>query len=406
MEIFIGRQPIFNLREEIYGYELLYRNGKENAFPDVDANQATIEVLNHALLSIGMDELAYKRPCFINFTESLLYKEIFKSLNPEEILIEVLEDIPISKGLISRLRDLKAMGFKIAMDDFLMNEAPNFYTELFELVTYIKVDFLHTTPTERLIIEQAAKQHPHIILLAEKIETREEFEQAKSTGYSLFQGYFFQKPEIVKGTDIPPVMIPYIRLVNLINESDPDIGKITSFFEHDLSLSFKLLKLVNSPANGLKNGVTSIKQAIILIGLKELKKWLYVIALRDSIKKGSRNHSLIEISMVRAKLCELISNAIGKTNPEEYFLAGMFSMIDVILNRPLQTVLSALPLSNTVMDTITGGETAMTPVYRLALAAEEMDVLAIEELTNRLGLSKGKLQQLYNDAQVWAHQLK
>jgi len=406
MDVFIGRQPIFTNNEEIFGYELLYRNGKTNAFPDIDADQATIEVLNHALLTIGMDELSAKRPCFINFTESLLTQEIFKSLDPDEILVEVLEDIPITQELIIRLKELKNMGFQIALDDFVMKEELQFFEDLFKIVTYIKVDFLHTTPEERWTIENVAKQYPHIRLLAEKIETREEFEHAKLTGYSLFQGYFLQKPEIVQGTDIPSAMIPYIRLVNLLNQPDPDLGKITSFIEHDLSLSFKLLKLVNSPVNDLRKEVTSIKQAVVLLGLKELKKWLYVIALRDSIDSGARANSLIEISMVRAKLCELIAKATGQKNPDEFFLTGMFSMIDVILKRPLESILSALPLSKRVMDTITGEETEMTNHYSLATAVERMDVSVIDELTRKLGMSKSRLQQAYNDAQLWALQLK
>ncbi|MFC4411516.1 EAL and HDOD domain-containing protein [Chungangia koreensis] len=406
MDVFIGRQPIFNSKEEIFGYELLYRNGKSNAFPEVDADQATIEVLNHALLTIGMDELSSKRPCFINFTESLLYRDVFTSLNPEEVMVEVLENIPVTIGLISRLKELKEMGFKIALDDFVMTEELNYFSELFNIVTYIKVDFLHTTPEERWTIENIAKQHPHIKLLAEKIESREEFETAKAAGYSLFQGYFLQKPEIVQGTDIPPAMIPYIRLVNLLNQPDPDIEKITSFIEHDLSLSFKLLKLVNSPANGLRKEVKSIKQALVMLGLKELKKWLYVIALRDSIENKARTNSLIEISMVRAKLCELIAKSTGRKNAEEYFLVGMFSMIGVILNRPMESILSALPLSKSVSDTILGKETEMTQYFRLATAVEQMEVGLIDELTNQLRISNGRLQQAYNDAQLWALQLK
>lgn len=403
MEIFIGRQPIFNLIENIYGYELLYRNGNTNAFPDIDADQATIEVLNHALLTIGMDELSAKRPCFINFTETLLHRDLFKSLNPDEIMIEVLEDIPITKQMVSRLKELKAMGFKIAFDDFVMKEELNLFSELFELVTYIKVDFLHTTQEQRWTIENMVKRYPHIILLAEKIETREEFEAAKKAGYTLFQGYFFQKPEIVKGTDIPPAMIPYIRLVHLLNQPNPDLGEITSFIERDLSLSFKLLKLVNSPANAFRNEIKSIKQAIVLLGLNELKKWLYVIALRDSIDQVSRTNSLIELSMVRAKFCELLAKKSGRKNAEEYFLAGMFSMIDVILNRELSSVLSALPLSKTVTATIEGEETEMAPYLHLAIAVEKVDVDLIEQLSDSLGISKRKLQNAYNEAQRWSH---
>lgn len=204
MEVFIGRQPIFNRDEEIVAYELLYRNNGVNKFPQIDSDKATIEVLINSFLTIGIKEVSNGYPSFINFTENLIMQEELELLSPNKVVIELLEDIPITPVLVNRLKEIKSKGFKIALDDFILDEKVQIYDDLFKLVDYIKIDFIKSSEQERAIVENKVKgQYPHIQLLAEKVETRREYEQAKHLGYSLFQGYFFQQPQIIKGTDIP-----------------------------------------------------------------------------------------------------------------------------------------------------------------------------------------------------------
>ena len=228
MEIFIGRQPIFNINEKIVAYELLYRNKNINAFPLVDSDAATVDVLVNSFLSIGIDEVTKGRPCFVNFTGSLLMGTMLDYLDSTKVVIEILEDVAITMELIERVAELKQQGFKIALDDFVLDKNVAIYDELFKYIDYIKVDFLMTPLLERMEIENKVKnQFPHIKLLAEKVETRNQFEVAKHSGYLLFQGYFFEQPQIIKSTDIPMNTLQYFQIIALLREEEPDINLLS-----------------------------------------------------------------------------------------------------------------------------------------------------------------------------------
>lgn len=238
MEIFIGRQPIFDRSEKIYAFELLYRNSDLNSFPQIDGDHATMEVLINSFLTIGLDDLSNGRPCFINFTENLLHEPIFDTLDSKHIVIEILENVQITSSLISSIRQLKHKGFRIALDDFVLTQEILQTKEIFSFVDFIKVDFMGTTPSERKDIEVFIKSnHPHIHLLAEKVETRAEFEEAKKVGYHLFQGYFFAKPHIIQGKDIPANLATYLRIIGLISQEHANVAHISDLIERDVSLS-------------------------------------------------------------------------------------------------------------------------------------------------------------------------
>ncbi|MDI2586661.1 HDOD domain-containing protein [Psychrobacillus sp. NEAU-3TGS] len=336
MDIFVARQPIFTQDEHIFAYELLYRNGQDNSFPTIAGDEATLDVLTHSFLTIGINELAGEKLCFINFTENLLKKEVFSKFPANRIVVEILEDIPITTALIENLREIKSLGFLIALDDFVLQKNVNLYGELFSLVDYIKVDFLLSTRTERYAIERIVKaNYPNIVLLAEKVETREQFHEARAAGYKLFQGYFFAKPEVIKGSEIPANLAQYFRIINLLRNNSVSVEEISNEIERDVSLSFKVLKMINSPAVRSKSKVRSIKQGVLILGLEELNHWLYVLLLRESKKNHSGDGmALIEASLFRAKLCELLARRKSLQNASEYFLVGMFSLIDTLLHRP------------------------------------------------------------------------
>ena len=247
MEVFIGRQPIFNIHEQIVAYELLYRNKNVNAFPLIDSDAATVDVLVNSFFSIGIDEVTKGRPCFVNFTENLLMGTMLDYLDPSKVVIEVLEDVPITEQLVERVKELKERGFKIALDDFVLDENVTVYDELFNYIEYIKVDFLLSPLLERMEIENKVKTHfPNIKLLAEKVETRNQFEVAKHSGYVLFQGYFFEQPQIIKSTDIPANTLQYFQIIALLKDEEPNINLLAKGIERDISLSYKLLQLINN----------------------------------------------------------------------------------------------------------------------------------------------------------------
>lgn len=407
MEVFIGRQPIFNGFDQVQSYELLYRSGSEsNRFPTIDADLATVDVIVNSLFSIGMDVLSNGKPCFINFTENLLMSDIFDHLNPVQFVIEILEDIPITKSLIRRLKELKAKGYRIALDDFVLHDFSATYEELFTYIDIIKVDFLNTKKEDRQKIEMLVKRKfPHITLLAEKVETREEYEKALKKGYKLFQGYYFMQPQIIKGQDVPANLLHYYQVIALLRAEEPDINQISENIEHDIALSYKLLQLINSSAKRTKSKIRSIKQAILLLGLDDLKRWVYILIYRESQKfnTGGTFDELMKTSLVRAKTCELLAKHTRKKNMSEYFLIGMFSLIDAILQRPIHTILQHMPLTDEVAETICGGDTDMQPFLQLAIAIERMHLEQVSVLADDLEIPYDSIVSISKASAKWVN---
>lgn len=405
MEVFIGRQPIFNLHEQVVAYELLYRSKNVNAFPMVDSDAATIDVLVNSFLSIGFEEVTKGKPGFVNFTENLLMSSIHEFLNPSQVVIEILEDVPLTSQLVERVIELKKQGFQIALDDFMMDDQVKVYDELFEQIDYIKVDFLASSIVKRMEIENKVKEKfPHIQLLAEKVETRHQFEVAKSSGYVLFQGYFFEQPQIIRATDIPANAIQYIHIISLLKEEEPNIHLLAENIERDISLTYKLLQMINNSSKRSKSKVRSIKQAIVLLGVSNLRKWIYLLAMRE-IDIDADSDLFKEVmctSLFRAKVCEKLAKLAYKKNFSEYFLVGMFSLIDTLLQRPMNVILQQLPFSEDIANTILGFETEMTPYLEFSIALSKLDWLRLEELAVQLNIQLVDIDLLYYEAIEWA----
>ncbi len=405
MEVFIGRQPIFNLHEQVVAYELLYRSKNVNAFPMVDSDAATIDVLVNSFLSIGIEEVTKGKPSFVNFTENLLMSPLNEYLNPSLVVIEILEDVPITTHLVERVIELKLYGFKIALDDFILDDKVQVYDELFPYVDFIKVDFLLSPLLERMEIENKVKENfPHIKLLAEKVETRQQFEVAKHSGYELFQGYFFEQPQIITGTEIPANTIQYLYIITLLKEEEPNIQLLADNIERDISLTYKLLQMVNNSERRSKSKVRSIKQAIILLGVSNLRKWIYLLAMREMDKNADNDlfKEVMRTSLFRAKVCEKLAKLSYKKNFSEYFLVGMFSLIDTLLQRPLNVILQQLPFSEDITSTILGKQTEMTPYLEFSIALGKLDWSTLEDLAPQLNIDLTKIDLFYNEAMEWA----
>lgn len=407
VDIFVARQPIFTKNEHIFGYELLYRNGHDNTFPTVDGDVATLDVLTHSFLTIGINELAGEKLCFINFTENLLEKGVLNKLSSDRIVVEILENITITPFILQKIREIKSLGYLIALDDFVLQKNVSFYNELFNLVKFIKVDFLLSTLAERQSIERIVKKnYPHIVLLAEKVETREQFYEAKAAGYELFQGYFFAKPEIIKGTEIPANMAQYFRIISLLRDKTASIEEISDEIERDVSLSFKVLKMINSPAVRTKSKVRSIKQGVLMLGLEDLNHWLYVLLLRESkASQSGDGMALIEASLFRAKFCELLARRKFLPNASEYFLIGMFSLIDTLLHRSMSQLVVELPLTDEVAETLLGNTTEMTLFLELAIACDEVRWDDMIEGAHAIGIDHASLNDFYIKARRWATEI-
>nr|WP_085430745.1 MULTISPECIES: HDOD domain-containing protein [unclassified Sporosarcina]ARK24736.1 hypothetical protein SporoP37_08715 [Sporosarcina sp. P37]PID19893.1 EAL domain-containing protein [Sporosarcina sp. P35] len=402
--IFIGRQPILSRSGDIYAYELLYRNSEENYFPDINPEQATISLLINTFLSVGIDQVTSGARSFINFSGELLAQDVFMSLNPDQVVIEILEDVEITPALLHRLRMFKEAGFTLALDDFILQEQYVTYSQLFELVDIIKVDFMQTSIVEKHRITSFLKNYPSIILLAEKIETEADYQLALKSGYDLFQGYFFAKPDIIKSAEIPSNTLIHMQIIDYFQKGSQSVNQLSDLIMRDVSISYKLLRFINSLAFDIPRQISSIKQAIMMIGLRDTKKWLQVLMLHDLGKdlKDGRVKALIELSLRRARACELLAKYKGKANKDEYFLTGMFSLIDAVMRRKWEDILPLLSLSDIIIDTLNGRRTEITPYLQLIKAVESFDWEQVEQLSGELAIPKKELSSIFLQAMRWS----
>ena len=400
MNVFVARQPIFNRGEQSVAYELLYRKSEINSFTHIDGDEATADVIINGFFNIGVEELSEGKKCFINFTENLLNLKLPTYFEPESIVVEILEDIPINKELVSICQELKELGYTIALDDFAIQESYELLPELLKYIDIIKIDFLQTPLYDRRRMITRYKSH-QVSFLAEKVETREEFELALKDGFDLFQGYFFSKPDVLSTQDIPAYFQTHYQISEELSRSEPNINDIASKIEQDVALSYKLLRLINTAAFFTRNKINSIKHALVFIGLKEFKKWIYVLTIKQiDHEKNTGQEEVIKLSLIRAHLCEQLSQKIGKNDSSPYLLAGMFSLIDNLLHCSIDDALQKLPLSDEIKDAINGKNNEIGKVLNWTIQIEKCNWNLSD-----LPLTANEISECYRNAIQWSNLL-
>lgn len=406
MEVFVARQPIFTKTKEIFAYELLYRNNNENRFPEINGDVATTDVIINSFINIGINELSNGKPCFINFTEKLLQQSLPTYFQPSEIIVEILETVELNQELLDICKELKGKGYQIALDDFVLNEENPYSYALIEHADIIKVDFRETTEQMRRSIEEISLKN-NIKLLAEKIETYEEFESAVRIGYEYFQGYFFSRPVILSTRDVPEYFQNYFEIIHHLSNSEPNLNYIIRLIEQDLSLSYKLLKLINSPAFRPINKINSIKQAIIRLGMKELKKWLYILSIRGNIAgKSEWSREIFNITLTRAKMCELISLHKNKQKESSsYFLTGMFSLMDALLGMKMDEIVNLMPLHDDICAALNGNSNQLKDTLDLSISIEKGVWEDVSFWCEKLQIEERIVLRSYNEAFKWSNNL-
>lgn len=401
IESFVARQPIFDREENVCAYELLYRDGFENAYnPNVDGEEATSQVLTSSFGVIGIQEITDGHRAFVNFTEQLLIDEVATVFNPNTLVVEILENIEANNEVIQACEKLKEKGYTIALDDFVF--APQ-YLPLVDIADIIKVDFMISSWEERNKLVHIA-QKKDVDLLAEKVETRAELEEAKEMGYSYFQGYFFSKPVILKGDDLPVYPTNYFRVLDELNDSEPDLDKISKLIERDMSLSYKLLRLINSAIFSLREEINSIKQALVLLGLDEVKKWFNLIIINEL--SSDDDDEIIKLSLLRAKFIELLAGELNVgTKQHNFFLMGLFSLIDVLMNRDLKEVLTELPIAQEIKQGLLYCKGLHGEVFSLALAYEKGNWNQVQQMLTKRDLQGEDVRADYLKAVEWSNQI-
>lgn len=398
MDIYVARQPIFDSHMRLYGYELLYRRSSSNFYEGENSNTATIELLHSSFLTVGFDKLTDGTRGFINFTQDLLEKGLANILPKDRVVVEILESVEANDVVISECKKLKAQGFVIALDDFIFDRTDLDYTPLIELADIIKIEFPITKKEEqRKLIKKYKNQ---ITFLAEKVETREEYYEAVKMGYQLFQGYFFSKPLMLKSKEIGTLNIHMVHILEELHKEHPNFSNITESIRKDLGLSYKLLKIANSIFFGGKTTITSLHQAVIRLGIQEMKRWISIMLIREF--ENVENNELIKICLLRGKLLSLIAREINQNHLEsDFFLVGILSSIDIILNESMEKILSTLALSDQVRTTLLGGSGQLADCLNSVLLYEKFEFDQAQIELEKLNLSLNQFMDLYLEALTW-----
>lgn len=399
MYFYAARQPILDKDKNLFGYELLFREGLDNIFPEhVDGDEATTKMIEASRFNAGINEFTHGKPAFINFTLDTILKGYATMLSTEEVIIEILETVKPGKRLLAECQKLHELGYTLVLDDYKHQKV---WAHFYPYISIIKVDLLNTSIEEILEIKEAIAKHPNIKLLAEKVETHEQYQQCIELDFELFQGYFFSKPEVVKARNLSPSQLAMAELLYEMSKPELDLANITAVFERDVTLSYKLLRYVNSPIFRRRNEISTIKQALVILGVNELKKFLGLLFASNI--NPDKPSELVNLSMARAKFCENIGESLSsKVDTSTTFLIGLLSLIDAILDEDIEVVLEKLPLAQEIKDPLITKRGTMAALILLAEKIEKAEFESVQAIINKLELEKDDVVKAYHDAVVWA----
>jgi c-di-GMP-related signal transduction protein len=399
LDVFVARQPIFSRNLHVHGYELLYRGTPENSFDGTTADVATARVIANTFLTIGGEKLLDGKIPFINFDSSLLLK--YAALLPFPCaVVEILENVPPTEDVQNACLELKNKGHQLALDDV---ESESSIEPWVDIVDIVKVDFLKTDPQARRDIVAMCRKHK-IHALAEKLETKAEFEEAVALGYEYFQGYFFARPTMVKGQAMSEAKLLLIQLLREVSRDDVDFDRLEELMHRNVSLVYKLLRFVNSPLFAWHSHIKSVRHAMTLLGGEELRKWICLL-LVAGLGSDAVPQLLVD-SLVRARFAELLCPKIrlGQRKASA-FLLGLLSHLDALLHRPMEEVIGELDLEKDLTDALLGRANKgnqLGCLYDLIRAYDEPDWTRAVGIAQEFNVGMVDLSTAYVQAVEWA----
>ncbi|MDR0379419.1 MAG: EAL domain-containing protein [Candidatus Accumulibacter sp.] len=406
-KIFLGRQPILGREQQLLAYELLFRSGPiiaDNQAGIDDPAQATATVIANAFSDLSVTETLGPYRGFINVDEQFLFSDLIEALSPELVVLELLESVPPTPEVIARCRQLRDLGFCLALDDVIkVDEA---YRPLLELAEIIKVDVPNVAPGELAALVEELKSFGKK-LLAEKVESAEQVEECKRLGFDLFQGYYFARPAIIIGKKLKPSQLSLLRLLELVMR-DAETRDIENAFKVEPGLTVNMLRLSNSVSNGLVTRITSLRHAITLLGRKQLQRWLQLL-IYTSPGEGPNDNPLLPLAAMRGRLMELLakrSQPHSRELADQGFLVGVMSLMPALLGVSLEEILAQLPVTPRVSQALLEQDGTLGALLRLVLSTEQTDPQVIEDaLLPVRGISVEVLENCLHQAFYWANNL-
>lgn len=395
--VFVARQPIFDRRQRVVAYELLFRESLENICPQDDLNRAAAHVVENAWLTFGFPVLIGSKKAFVNFTRELLVTGYGSTLPPDATVIELLETIEPDREVLAACRHLKQNGYLIAVDDFVHRPG---LEPLLEVADIVKVAFRDADPAEQFgHVRRVAGERPK--LLAEQVETREQQALAVKLGFDYFQGYFFRRPEIIEGRALRGHHMTHLRLLQAVTRPDLDIDEVDGIIRVDAAVTHRLMKFLSSAAFGFRAAITSVRHGLALLGREHIRRFVSLIALGE-LGRGKAPELLVSAA-VRGKFCELVGHDHGMAHrsPELFFL-GTLSLVDAMLDQPMTTVVAELPLADDLKAALVGDGNHFRPVLDFVEGYERGDWAACETVCQSAGMADGQAPEQYRAAVSFA----
>ena len=400
-QVLLGRQPIVDRDGRMYAFELLFRDRYIDAASLSDDVVATSQVLHHVFAELGVDKALGPYRGFVNCDERmLLMPEILDVLPPERVVIEILESVPPTAEVLSRLRELKAAGFALALDDY--RGTRDHYEQLLPLVDFIKIDLPHI-PADALASTVSSLRGLPALLVAEKVQARSQAQQCQAIGFDFFQGYFFARPVIVEGRKLGLPEQALLRLLGLLMQ-DSDTRVIVDEFKRQPGLSLNLLRIANSAAVGTAARVQSIAQAIVIVGRRQLRRWVQLLLYTDSAR-GSLANPLLQLAATRGHLMECLADRLwpgSGERSESAFMVGILSLMPAVFGMPMADILPTLPVADDVRAALVG---RAGPLGDLLAAIEALEVEPMNDARLPRGLTCEVFSQHLIDAMSWASRI-
>jgi EAL and modified HD-GYP domain-containing signal transduction protein len=401
VSVFVARQAIFNRRQKVVAYELLFRDSPKNFFPDIAEGQATARLIMENQLNLGTRHITSGKKALINIGPESLELDLCAFLPCQDVVIELLESIEPTDTNYELCRELFHSNFNLALDDFVYKPQ---WDRFLKLVKLIKFDITITPLNDIHPIIKKLKDHKQIKLLAEKIETQEEYEVAAGMGFDYFQGYFFAKPTMMKHNDIDYNYGLVVAIYAEIMGPNPDLTKIAALFELDAALAYKLLRLINSGVFPIQSKIASLKQALVYLGQERLKKFVSLIVTAHTA--GKKPAELMQVCVVRARFCELIAKKVAKHQSGEAFLTGLFSLLDAILDQPMSLLVEKLPFQDEIKAALLEEKNTLYYILKVVKAYETGSWWALEQAVIFLNIQSDILPELYQKSVDWADSYK
>lgn len=399
--VFLARQPIFKPNLKVFGYELLFRSGLQNfCSAAIDSMAATSTVITNSQYLLGLQKVTGGKKAFVNFPQGMLNRHTPFLFSPHTTVVEILEDVKVTPTLLKNCVALAKKGYVFALDDFRYRKG---LEPLMDLAKIVKFDVLAMSWEE--LEEEAARARKYKLkLLAEKVETMEQFDRLQEMGFHLYQGYFFAKPEVMTGKDIPGSKLQYLNMLAQLQDESSDYEKMAEMVSHDVSLAYKLLRYVNSAAFAVRVEVKSLQSAIALVGEETLRQWISVMML--SYLADDKPHELLRLSVQRARFCQGLSDLVaGMGSRATCYTLGMLSLLDVILERTMESILDGLHLDQDLYDALVTEAGRMGVVLNLATAYERGDWQTVDKICAALSVNVQALPPLMATAIETAGQI-